>query len=201
MHPREHRSSCYKMVTSEAHTSPLRIEGTSDIPARSPSSVLRVPFPIASNMVPSHCSLGSCVSIHCLLEVHRISYYVQPHGLVLFPDPGYWYPHNRGYSSQPKGFAWTSPSDRREGCRLRRCSAGCTCSRSQVNRCTGDDQSFSYRVFLSRVLYVLMMYVSVCELFFPRVRPFSSISSRPDRHECPLDQRIRGEFVGCVRGR
>ena len=66
------------MVALEARPSPLRIEGTSDIPARSSSSVLRIPFPIASNMVPSQCHPGSYVSIRCLFETRRISRHVTP---------------------------------------------------------------------------------------------------------------------------
>ena len=57
------------MVTPEARANPLRVEGTSNIPARPPSSMLRVPFPIASNMVPSLRSRGSCVSTHCPLGI------------------------------------------------------------------------------------------------------------------------------------
>jgi Trk-type K+ transport system membrane component len=55
------------MVTPEAHASSLRAEGTSDILARPSSSVLRVPLPVASNMVPFIRSPRPCVSTHCLL--------------------------------------------------------------------------------------------------------------------------------------
>lgn len=57
------------MVTPEAHASPLRVEGPSDIPARPSSSVLRVPFSVASNMVPSLCSPGSCVRTRSLFGI------------------------------------------------------------------------------------------------------------------------------------
>jgi len=69
MLPREHCSPCRKMVTPETRASPLRVEGTSDIPARPSSSMLRVPFPVASNMVPFFCSPGPCVSTRCLLGI------------------------------------------------------------------------------------------------------------------------------------
>lgn len=63
------------MVTPEARASPLRVERTSDILARPSSSMLCIPFPGASNMVPSLCSLGPCVSTRCLLEIRRTSHY------------------------------------------------------------------------------------------------------------------------------
>ena len=57
------------MVTPEDHASSLWFEGTSDVPARPSSSVLRVPFPVASNMVPSLCSPGPYVSTRCLFGI------------------------------------------------------------------------------------------------------------------------------------
>ena len=73
---RRHCSLCHKMVTPETRACPLWIKGTSDIPARPSSSVLRIPFPLASNMVPFLCSPGPCVSTHCLLGIlgHVASY-------------------------------------------------------------------------------------------------------------------------------
>ena len=75
-YPRDPFSFCHKMVALEARPSPLRIEGTSDIPARSSSSVLRIPFPIPSNMVPSHRRPGSYVSTRCLFGIRCISRHV-----------------------------------------------------------------------------------------------------------------------------
>ena len=124
-YPREPFSFCHKMVALEARPSPLRIEGTSDIPARSSSSVLCIPFPIASNMVPSQCHPGSYVSIRCLFETRRISRHAQLHRLVLLPGLGYREQRSRRDPSQPKGFAWIFASDCREGCWFRCCSAGC----------------------------------------------------------------------------
>ena len=57
------------MATPETRASPLWVEGTSDIPARPSSSVLRIPFPLTSNMVPFLCSPGPCVSTHRLLRI------------------------------------------------------------------------------------------------------------------------------------
>jgi len=164
--------------------------------------VLRVPFPIPSNVVPLHCGLGSYVSTCFSPGIHRFSpHRVQPHRLVFFPGLGHRHSCNRGDSPKPEGFTRTHTSDCCEGCRFRCCSARCPCSRSQVNGCIGGSRYFTYTSSYQRVLYVLMMYVSVCKSFLPRARPFGLIPPRPDRHECPLNERIRREFAGCIRGR
>ena len=65
------------MATPEARAGPLRAEGTLDIPTRSSSPMLRVPFPIASNMVPFLCSPRSYVSTPLSTEIRRISHHIK----------------------------------------------------------------------------------------------------------------------------
>ena len=62
------------MVAPEAHANPLRTEGAPDVSARPPSSMLRVPFPVASNVVPPHCGPGPYVSTRRLLDTRHISH-------------------------------------------------------------------------------------------------------------------------------
>jgi hypothetical protein len=72
------------------------------------------------------------------------SRYIQVHRLVLLPDLGSRYWHDRRDPSQPKGSAWTRTRRCCEGCRFRCCSDGRPCASSPVSKGIEGTPPFSY---------------------------------------------------------